>query len=145
MSSFLTKADYRSAIRSYRFDQLLADDDHTPEYIMDDAEGEAVATVRDALHTYYDVNALFAARGDARHKSVVHWVRCLALYYIFRRLPDDLVPERVIKDYDHCLERLDALAAGRRGADLPAREPGGDTAPTKSRWGSRPARSHGDT
>lgn len=144
MSTFLTKADYRSAIKSYRFDQLLADEDHTPEDVMDDAESEAIATIKDALFAYYDVDAIFAAVGEARKKNVINWVRCISLYYIFRRIPDDLVPERVVKDYDDCMEMLDAIADGKRSVDLPRLLDDEENAITKFKWGSRPARSHGD-
>mgnify|MGYP001803745298 FL=1 len=64
MSTFLSKEDYRASIKSYRFDQLLADEEYSPEDVMDDAESEAIATVKDALFGYYDVDTIFAATGE---------------------------------------------------------------------------------
>lgn len=144
MSDFITKDDYRSTIKTYRLDQLLADESHSPENIMADAEEEAIAVVRDALVAYYDVDTIFAQVGSARAKNVLRWTRCLALYFMFQRVPDDLVPERVVKDYDDCMEMLDAISDGKRSVDLPPKLDDEENAVTKYKWGSRPARSHGD-
>jgi hypothetical protein len=147
MSDFITKADYLHQIREYKLDQILQEDNADEDQILEDAEGTAIATVRDALiGGGYDADVVFSKTGVERPKQVMRWVKCLVLYYIYERVPDDLVPARVIKDYDLTIEILDKINDGKMNVDLPSIQvpdgEGGTKPETKFRWGSQPKRSH---
>lgn len=138
MSTFITKADYLLHITDQRINQIIEDTDA----ILDDAEDTAIAVVKDALKARYDVDTIFAAVGAARAKNVMLWVKRLAIYYIYDRIPDDLVPERVVKNYNETMDHLEAISDGKRSVDLPILIDEDGNKSTKLRWGSQDARSH---
>lgn len=119
MSTFITKPDYKYAIRDERLNQILESTDEDEDAILEDAEDEAVAVIKDALIGKYDIEQIFAATGAARHRNVLRWARVLVIYFIYGRIPDDMVPESVVKNYDDVLEILKEISTGERSVDLP--------------------------
>lgn len=147
MSSFITKDDYKYQIRTYRLDQILEAADEDEELILDQAENDALSVLKDSLASKYDVVAIFSASGDERHKTILRWAKVLVIYYIYERIPDEMVPERVVKNYDYVLERLEMVEQGKANLDgLPVKTETGDdgeTGPkTRRRWGSVPRRAN---
>ena len=68
----------------------------------------------------------------------------LAIYDIYDRVPDEDVPERVIKNYDDTWVQLMNASAGKLSLDLPkATDPETGKKKTKFRGGSMPPRTHG--
>ncbi len=135
---FIEKNDYQLAIRTERLDQLIDLDDTVLEF----AESTAVSEVKDALSATYDIAAIFAKSGDTRDKQVVHWCINMSLYYLYRRTPDDMVPESVERDYEMTVQILDDIAKGKRQVDLPKLVDENNEKLSRRRWGSVPARSH---
>lgn len=138
MSNYIDRADYISKIRDKRLDQLI---DNTPA-ILDNEEETAIQVIKDALHSKYDTNAIFSKTGINRDKQVVRWACNLVLYYVYARLPDKLIPERIENDYVETIEYLKALESGKRSTQLPRIEDSEGKPPTNNRWGSRPPRTH---
>jgi phage gp36-like protein len=137
--TYITEEDYKTHIRDKRLEQLI-DDDPT---LLDEAEGTALAVVSDALYSRYDVDAIFALEGEERHKQVVRWVLVLALYYLHERLPDRLIPERIVKNHDDTLKVLTDIEDGKKSTLLPLlAAPEGYGQTSKFRWGSKRAKSH---
>jgi hypothetical protein len=148
MSSFIDRSDYNYHIKSNRLDQILDDEDVNiiADELLDDAEEEAVQEVKDALHGKYDVVKIFNKTGSARPKNVLRWVKVLTISMIYERIPDELIPEQVLKNAEEVRKILAAIADGKRSVDLPLMEQvndDGTTGPvTKFRWGSNSSRSH---
>lgn len=139
MSTYITSDDYSPYIRDSRLTQLI---DATPG-LLDEVEGTAIAVVADALYSRYDTDTIFAATGTDRHPQVVRWVLVIALYYLHERLPDRLIPERVVKNYDDVMRYLTDIEDGKKSTNLPLLDPpDGYAQVSKFRWGSRQARSH---
>lgn len=115
MSNFIELSDYLFKIRENRLEEVIDDN----EAIVNDAEQEAIATIDDALHKDYDTDAIFLATGDDRSKTVLKWAKHIVLYNIFERVPDNLVPERIVKNYDDTMKTLDEIAKGNRSVKLP--------------------------
>lgn len=139
MSTFISQEDYKVSIKENRLLQMLEAD----VSLLDEAESTAIAFVRDALFQKYDVDVIFAATGDTRARQVVRWVKCLSLYYLYERIPDRLIPKRVIADYEEVQDTLFAIADGKRSTNLPTIDADGDGNPnSKFRWGSQAPRSH---
>lgn len=136
--AFITKEDLKTNIRAYRLDQIIDDDDT----IIEQASEEAEAIVTDHLHQYYDTRKIFNASGSDRLSNVLGWVKHIALYKIYERVPDELVPERVVKHYDETLTYLGKIAEGRVPVKLPRIITAGGIKKTKFKWGSVPRRSH---
>lgn len=138
MSDYIERTDYISKIRDKRLEQLI---DSTPS-ILDNEEETAIQVISDALHSKYDVTAIFAKRGTNRDKQVVRWACTLVMYYIYARIPDKLIPERIENDYDETIAYLKALEEGKRSTQLPRLEDAEGKPPTNNRWGSQAPRTH---
>lgn len=147
MSSFITKDDYKYQIRTYRLDQILEAEDEDEDLILDQAENEALSVLKDSLSPKYDTVTIFAATGTERHKTILRWAKVLVIYFIYERIPDEMVPERVVKNYNYVLERLELIEKGEANLDgLPPKtetDENGDSQPkTRRRWGSVPKRAN---
>lgn len=138
MSNYIERTDYDARIRGKRLDQLT---NNTPA-ILDNAEETAIQVVSDALHVLYDTDAIFAKRTTARDKQVVRWVCTLTMYFIYERLPDTLIPEYIVNNYDETMQYLKELEKGLRSTQLPKREDATGKTKTRFRWGSYKKRSH---
>lgn len=136
--NWITAADYKAMVRDNHLAQLI----DTDEVIIDTVEATAVQNVRDALHQWYDVDAIFATEEAERPAQVVRWCVILAVYYLYERIPDKLVPERIVKNYDRCLEMLNDISDGKLSVELPLKETEDGENITKFRWGGIAPRSH---
>jgi phage gp36-like protein len=138
MSNFITSADYKAYITDDRLAQIIEADTNR----LDEAELTAIAVVKDALHQWHDTDAIFSTSGSNRPRQVVRWCVCLALYYLYERVPDKLVPERVVKNYEDANDTLLAIEDGKKAVDLPKRVDDDGENVNKFRWGSQPPRGH---
>lgn len=144
--AYLIKDDYKYMIRTYRLDQILEAEDEDEDAILDSAEEEALGMIDKFLGNKYDMVLEFGKTGASRNKVLIRWAKVLVLYYIYERVPDDMVPERVVKNYDEVMEMLEKVEDGDAGIPgLPAKteEVDGQTQPvTTRRWGSQKKRTH---
>lgn len=131
MSNFITKEDYYAQIRETKLDQILQGNDA----LLDLAEGTAVQNVRDALVARYDVDVIFATTGADRPANVVRWCTTLALYYLWERVPDRLLPKRVGHNYEITIGALQEISDGKSSVELPPLIKDDGTPKTKFRWG----------
>lgn len=139
MSTFINQADYTPYIRDARLTQLI---DNTPG-LLDDVEATAIAVVKDALYSRYDVEAIFALTDDNRPKQVVRWILCLCLYYLYERLPERLMPPHIQKNYEDASQTLTDIEDGKKSTNLPLLDPPeGYSVISKFRWGNNNARTH---
>ena len=136
---FLTLQDLHVNIRAERLQQVI-DEDAT---ILDEAEASAIAIVKDALASRYDVTDIFDPVN--RPPQVVRWVRYLMLYDIGCRLPEKMVSARLVKNYDDTVATLTAIELGEKATTLPVlvvNTEGGASQKSKFRWGSNKKRLH---
>lgn len=137
--AFLNKEDFKTSIRTYRLDQIIDDD----ESVLTNAIAEAVGILINTMTgPGYDTRHIFSRSGSARDQQVVGWGRYIALYKIYERIPDEDVPERIIKNYDDTMELLTKVSDGRLSLNLPRQKDEKGRTKTKFRWGSVPKRSH---
>jgi len=87
-------------------------------------------------------DALEAQTGDDRDRQVVRWVLTLSLYYIYDRLPDRIIPERVKENYQDTINILTQIEDGKKSVELTLLTDADSEELTKFRWGSRKARTH---
>lgn len=136
--SYLTTADFEKSIRTQRLNQII-DSDSTK---LTNASETAESMIKDYLNGLYDTTEIFNRTGSNRHKNVVRWCLMLAIYYIYDNVEDQLVPERVIKNYDDTIAHLEKIADAKISAELPRKTDSEGDDKTKFRWGSNKARSH---
>lgn len=138
MSNWITKSDYVHTIQDKRLNMMLEDTDT----ILDVPEQTAIQVVRDALHSRFDVDAIFATTGDDRPKQVLKWCIDIAIYFVYERVPDKLVPERIKENYARTLDTLLDIADGKKSIELPRLEDTEGNPKSKFRWGSKESRSY---
>lgn len=141
---YLTPADLRAKINSVILAQIIGTDTEA----LTDAEATAAAILTDKLDPHYDIQAEFDQTGATRHRRVLNWMLSIVAYLLYERIPDDQVPERIIKDYDDTRRELAEIADGKSHVSLPRRltdqtDQTGQARPkTKFRWGSIAPRTH---
>lgn len=138
MSTFIISDDYLLYKRQNIIDQLTG----TNPVHLDAAESTALAVIKDALHSRFDTDTIFSTTGTDRPPQVVRWAIVLSLYYIYQRVADALVPERILNDYDEVIGILKDISDGKMSVDLPRLTNDEDKPKTKFRWGSQEPRSH---
>jgi hypothetical protein len=138
---FITLADLHVIMRSERLQQVIDEDPS----VLTEAEASAIAIVRDALSSRYNVATIFDTLD--RPPQVIRWVRNIMLYDIAGRLPEKMVSERLVKNYDDTLATLTEIEEGRKSTTLPVLEDadtegGASHLRTVLRWGSNNTRKH---
>jgi len=131
--------DYKVYIQEKRLNMILEDQ----EAILEEAELTAQQVVDDHLYPYYDSAALFAALNS--YRSVKRWIMVITMYFVYERIPDALVPERVVKNYDDVMGTLSRISDGKASVNLPrltTTTNGVEKENTKFRWGSEAKRTH---
>jgi phage gp36-like protein len=139
MSNWIVTTDYKPYVRDAHLSMIIDND----AVALDSAELTAIQVVKDALHQWYDVDAIFGTSGSSRPPQVLRWCITLVLYYLYERVPDKLTPERVIKNYDEAIELLGDISDGKLSVDLPRKIASDGSLKTKFRWGSVQPREHG--
>ncbi len=137
---YLTNDDLKPFIKDVRLSQLLENDSS----IIDHAESIAIAEVKDALYSRYDLATIFNVANTNNYPQVKRWLATLILYFLYRRLPDQVVSPSVIRDYDEVREILKDISDAKVSINLPHLPSKEDpTKPAhKFRWGSKPTRSN---
>jgi hypothetical protein len=135
---YLTNDDLKPFIKDVRLNQMIENDNN----ILTHAESIAIAEVKDALYSRYDIDTIFNNPND--YPQVKRWITTILLYYIHRRLPDQIVPPSVIRDYNEVKEIIKEVSDAKKSINLPALviEGSESDATNKFRWGSNPPRTH---
>lgn len=134
---FLTKDDYDVSINSDMLIQLIDDDEEK----LDKAEADSAQVIIDRIGSKYAVASELQKQGSVRNRTLVRWMRMLSLYFIYGRVPDEQIPERVVKDYDDVIKELDKISMGKYSTSLQRIQENGEVR-TSIRIGSNPPRSH---
>ena len=114
MSTFIQRNDYLATKRDHTLDQLIDANDS----LLDQAELTAISEVKMYLFTHYNIEDAFAKTGANRNPLLVKWCINVSLYELYKRIPDEAVPDRIIKDYDDTIKTLTKVAAGDIGLEL---------------------------
>jgi phage gp36-like protein len=138
MSSFISYTDYETRLTP-RILKFLTDDN---DYLLNNAETEAVGIITDRLADKYSIAAEFAKTGSARNSSLIRWVLAIAIYTLYSRIPDEELPERIIKDYDDAIRELEMIAQGKLRCTLTLLTDSEGETVSRIRMGSNDPRTH---
>jgi len=119
---FLTQNDFMEHLG----DDILSQITNDNSLLIEKCELQAIGVIKDTLSGMYDIDEeLSEDVADDRHQPLVLWLLALACYYLYRQIPDDEVPARIIKDYDDTIETLNMIARGKKPTSmLPVQEDG---------------------
>jgi phage gp36-like protein len=111
---FLTYSDITQKVP----DAILAQITDNLDSVLDQAENQAIAFVRDHLTGRYDLNAELQKTGQDRHPTLVRWLTDIVIYYIYNRIADAQIPDRIWKNYDDTRAELREISQGKRQTTL---------------------------
>lgn len=138
MSNWISSTDYKDMVRDNQLQQIINAD----TTLLDSVELTAIQVVKDALHQWYNTDEIFGTNGTNRPRQVLRWCIVLAVYYLYERVPDKLVPPRVNENYNQTVEMLRDVSDAKVSLNLPLKQNAESENVTKFRWGSQIARGH---
>lgn len=132
---FVTQQDLESYLSDTRLSQIVQGNANA----LDDSEEFALDTVKSSLFERFDWDTILTDKP----KLVLGWVIMLMVYHLYKRVPGQMTPPRIVKDYDDVLAILVDVERGKKPLDLPRiNKPDSDLPITRFRWGSNTKRSH---
>jgi hypothetical protein len=78
---FLTTED----LQTHSYGRFITDSTSDFAAALDNSELQVIALIRSKLNARYDVDAIFAATGTARHNLIIRVAAFLTLHDVFRR------------------------------------------------------------
>jgi hypothetical protein len=136
---FLTINDFKLKLSTDILAQITGND----ASINDDAENHAIGLINDAFSAKFDIATELAKTGSDRHANLLRWLLNLTVYFIYERIPDKQVPERVVKNYNDTIDEIVLIERGKRSTTLtPVVNETTGLKKTVFRWGSTEKRSH---
>ncbi len=138
MSTFLTTTDFQTRL-SDRVIELLSGGVDTP---LDNASNEASGILRDRLYDKYQIDGELAKTSTSRNATLVRYALSIAVYSLYSKVPDEEIPERVVKDYDDAMEDLRLISQGKLSTTLPLNTDSDGNTTVRVRMGSNDPRSH---
>lgn len=135
---FLTKTDIEQRLTNNILSQITGDNDS----LLDNAEAIAIGTVTDMLSGMYDLVVELEKTGADRHTNLKTWIVSLSAYHLYAHIPDNEVPERILKDYDDTLSILSKIAQGKLSTTLTPQLNDDETTKRVVRYGFNEKRNH---
>lgn len=135
---FLIKTDIEQRLTANILTQITGDDDS----LLDNAEATAIGTVTDMLSEMYNLEIELAKTAQERHTNLKTWLVSLSAYNLYAHIPDNEVPERILKDYDDTLNILTKIAQGKLPTTLTPIENEDGTTKRVVRYGFGTKRNH---
>ena len=111
---FLTIEDFKHKISTNVLNQITDLDTD----VLDDAESSSLGLIKDSLSKQYDFVFELAQTGTARHTNLLRWTLNLTLYFAYERIPDNNVPERIVKNYDDTVADINLIERGKKQTTL---------------------------
>lgn len=115
---FIEIAELNTVAAEYKLEEITDYDDSIAQQCI----LAAVKRVRRMLSGRYDVDSIFAAKGEERDAELLEICKNIALWFLVRRCNVDILYNRVKETYDRDMEYLEELKNGDIPSDLPLRE-----------------------
>jgi len=135
---FLNADDYRVVTGQ----EDLAVITQSSEEIRQKAEKTAMEEIAGYVRSRYDIDAAFAAEGDARNPLLVQMAVSIALYYLGMWLPQFMGNDVRQTLYDNAISRLKDIQKGAFTPDFPKYQEGSEEGASGSgnvmKFGSMP-------
>lgn len=138
MSAFLTFPDFQTRLSDRVIEFLTNNLDSR----IADASNEATGILRDRFYDKYQIDAELAKTSTARNAMLVRYSLSIAVYGLYSKIPDEEIPERVVKDYDDAMEDIRLISQGKLSSTLPLNTDSDGNTTVKIRMGSNDPRSH---
>ena len=133
---FATKNDLAELMTTDRLDQITYDPVEPQVKIIDNALRKAESTIIHALSSPgYDYLTILGKTGDDRDPTVLSWILSIAVYRLYKRIPDEQIPGSVVMEYRDTKETLKLISLGSISTALPKLSTPEGRPKTKFRYG----------
>ena len=130
---FLNNLDYQVMIGQRAFDLIQQSDEENRRRAEEMAREEMAGYLRPR----YDVERIFARRGEQRNMQIVMFLCDITLYHLVSWLPQKMGYEVREIRYRRAIEWLQGVQSGKIVPDLDApNDPNSDPQPYNLKWGS---------
>lgn len=130
---FLNNLDYQVMIGQRAFDLIQQSDEENRRRAEEMAREEMAGYLRPR----YDVERIFARRGEQRNMQIVMFLCDITLYHLASWLPQKMGYEVREIRYRRAIEWLQGVQSGKIVPDLDApNDPNSDPQPYNLKWGS---------
>lgn len=136
--SFLEERDYVVFISPTALQKVVRQNINLEK----DSEFLAYSYISDKLSKRFDIESEIQNKGDVRNPTLVRWMTVLAIYYLYQSIPDDEIPERVIKNYDDVIKEMQRVASGKDNTNLSSITDSDGNSSTVFQWSSQKRRTH---
>ncbi|MBQ8703391.1 MAG: DUF1320 family protein [Bacteroidales bacterium] len=125
MNSFLSKEELKTVAAMPTIEKITNGNDFVVEQIID----ESIAVMRSYLSRRYNTDAIFSATGNARHLTVLKYLKDIVIFEIYDRLTRE-ENEVAGRRYEAAIKWLESLNDGSLADDTlpPAITPEGQEA-----------------
>lgn len=107
-----------------------------------DSEFLAYSYVNDKLTASFKISDEIKKKGDERNPTLVRWMTILAIYFLYQTIPDDEIPDRIVKNYDDVTKEIQRVASGKDNTTLTAVLDSDGNTVTNFQWHSEARRTH---
>lgn len=118
---YLVKADYKNRISTDLLNIIIAESGNNGDDILATVSKIAEDTISTLAGVLYSLTAEYAKTGAQRNHLILSWALSIACYEIYQRIPDESVPEKVIKNYNDTITSLEKCSMGKYPLALPPR------------------------
>ena len=80
-TTFLVQSELTTVSTAELINKLTGSDATIVPNIID----ESISIMSGKLSKYYDIDAIFSATGDTRHKTILKWLKDITIYEIYER------------------------------------------------------------
>lgn len=113
MANFIILTDYDSTIHSEILNAIVRAD----AQVIEDAEDEAIEEVKGYLTNKYDVEAIFSATGNDRHKFIIQVVKDIVVYNLSSTHNPQKFSQIRQNRYDQAIDKLQRIQSGKYAPD----------------------------
>ena len=116
---FLTRIELSSTFPATFIDALIDALSDADETVVDTLIRENVSLMKEYLQGY-DTEAAFAAQGDERNDTLLHYLNALVVYDLCARYTRQSINETIALGREEAMRWLERVAQGQLAVNLPA-------------------------
>lgn len=122
---YIIKTDYKTRISTDLLDKIISEGSSNGDDILAEVNKTATDTIDTLAGVLYDLSGEWEKTDAARNGLVLSWALSIACYWLYQRIDDEQVPEKVIKNYEETMDALENVSKGKFPLNLPPRDAGG--------------------
>ena len=112
MSAFIQLSDYDSTIHRDILNSLLRGEADDNSRTLHDCEMQAIIQMKSYLDKTYDVEKIFSAEGEARHKLLLMYAKDITVYHLYCTHNPFKISKTCIDRYNAAIKFLQDVADG---------------------------------